>query len=118
MEMIDILKATVQKGASDLHFVIGQSPMIRIDGDLQPMKEFAVLTADESRRLIFSLLSDPQRARFEQDWELDFSLSVDQVSRFRANILLDKLGVEAVLRVISNRIPTLKNCSYRRWSRI
>src|SRR5882762_2826988 len=106
MEMIDILKATVQKAASDLHFVIGLPPMIRIDGELQPMKEFAVLTAEESRRLIYSLLSDHQRARFEEDWELDFSVSVDNVSRFRANILLDKLGVEAVLRVISNKIPT------------
>jgi twitching motility protein PilT len=106
MEMIEILKATVQKGASDLHLVIGQSPMVRVDGQLQAMKEFPVLTADESRRIIYSLLSDPQRIRFEQDWELDFSVSVDSVSRFRANILLEKKGVEAVLRVINNHIPS------------
>jgi twitching motility protein PilT len=106
MEMIEILKATVQKGASDLHMVIGQPPMIRQDGELRPMTEFPVLSADESKRLIFTLLSDEQRSRFERDWELDFSIAVDQVSRFRANILLQKNGVEAVLRVISGKIPT------------
>ncbi len=105
MEMIDILKATVQKGASDLHLVIGQSPIVRQDGDLKPMTEFPALTAEESRRIIFTLLSDAQRSRFEQDWELDFSVSVDHVGRFRANILLQKNGIEAVLRVIANRIP-------------
>src|SRR3989344_8280915 len=106
MEMIDILKSAVQKGASDIHLVIGQPPMTRVDGMLQPMKDFPALTADESRRVIFSLLSDYQRSRFEQEWELDFSVAVDNVSRFRANILLEKKGVEAVLRVISSKIPT------------
>ena len=106
MEMIDVLKACVQKGASDLHLVIGQPPMIRQDGDLKPMTEFQALTAEESRRMIYTLLSDAQRARFEQDWELDFSVAVDQVSRFRVNVLIQKNGVEAVLRVISNRIPS------------
>ncbi len=106
MEMIDALKAVVQKGGSDLHIVIGHSPIIRVDGALQPMTEFPVLDADESKRIIFSLLSDQQRARFEQEWELDFSVAVDNVSRFRANILLQKNGVEAVMRVISTKIPT------------
>src|SRR5882724_9202643 len=74
MEMIDILKAVVQKGASDLHLVIGQPPMIRVNGELKPLAEFGALSAEESRRLVFTLLSDDQRARFEKDWELDFSV--------------------------------------------
>jgi twitching motility protein PilT len=106
MEMIDILKAGVQKGASDLHLVIGQPPMIRLDGSLKPMTEFPVLTAEESRRMIYTLLSDEQRARFERDWELDFSVGVDQVSRFRANVLIQRNGVEAVLRIIASKIPS------------
>jgi len=106
MEMIDILKAAVQKGASDLHMVIGQSPMLRLDGDLKALTEFPVLSAEESRRMIYTLLSDEQRIRFEKEWELDFSVAVDQVSRFRANVLLQKNGVEAVLRVIANKIPS------------
>ncbi len=109
MEMIEIMKAAVQKGASDLHFVIGQSPMIRHDGELKAMTEFPPLTAEESRRLIFTLLSDTQKSRFEQDWDLDFSVEVEGVSRFRANILVQKNGIEAVLRVISSRIPSLED---------
>src|SRR5436190_16403109 len=105
MEIIDILKAAVQKGGSDIHLVIGQSPMIRIDGDLTPVSELPALTAEDSKRLIYTLLSDPQRARFEEDWELDFSVHVDGLSRFRANVLMQKNGVEAVLRVITTKIP-------------
>jgi len=66
MEMIDIFEACVQKGASDLHLVIGQPPMIRQDGDLKPMSEFPALTAEESRRLVYTLLSDEQRVRFRK----------------------------------------------------
>jgi len=77
MEMIDILKAVVQKGASDLHLVIGQPPMIRVNGELKPLAEFGALSAEESRRLVFTLLSDDQRARFEKDWELDFSVAAN-----------------------------------------
>lgn len=106
MEIIDILKVAVQKGTSDIHLVIGKPPIVRVDGDLQPLTDFPVLTAEESRRLIYTLLSDHQRARFEQDWELDLSVTVDNVSRFRVNVLQEKKGIEAVLRVISNHIPT------------
>src|SRR5579864_7578810 len=109
MEMIEMLKATVQKGASDLHLVIGQPPMVRLDGELKALPNFEPLSAEESRRLVFTLLSDDQRARFEKDWELDFSMAVDKVSRFRANILVQKNGIEAVLRVISGKIPSAED---------
>lgn len=106
MEMIDILKAVVQKGASDLHLVIGHPPMIRHDGELKAMAEFPVLSAEESRRLVYTLLSDDQKAKFEKELELDFSVTVDHVSRFRTNVLVQKNGIEAVLRVIANKIPS------------
>ncbi len=106
MEMIDILKATYQKGASDLHIVVGRPPMMRLNGQLVPIPDFPVMTADETRRIIYTLMSDEQRVRFEQDWELDFSVAVEGVARFRANILIQKNGIEAVLRVIATKIPT------------
>ncbi len=111
MDMIDILKAVVKLGASDLHLVIGQSPMMRHDGELKVIPDFPVLTAEESRRMIFTLLSDDQRAHFEKEWELDFSVTVEQIARFRANILMQKNGVEAVLRIIANRIPSPEDLS-------
>src|SRR6185369_16195131 len=106
MELLDVLKSSIAKRASDLHLVIGQPPMLRVDGSLQAMTEYPPLTADESKRMLYTLLSDAQRTRFEQDWELDFSVSVDNVSRFRVNALVQKNGVEAVFRVISSKIQT------------
>jgi len=106
MEIIDILKAGVEKGASDIHLVIGSRPMARIDGELIAFEAFPVISADESRRLIYTLLSDDQKARFEQDWELDFSIVIAQSARFRANILQQKNGLEAVIRIIASTIPS------------
>jgi twitching motility protein PilT len=106
MEIVEILKAAVQNKASDVHLVIGQPPMLRIDGELQTVPGCPALGAEESMRMIYSMLSDNQRARFEQNWELDFSITVTGISRFRGNVLLDKKGMEAVFRVIANKIPT------------
>lgn len=106
MEMIEILKTAVQRGASDVHMVIGRPPMLRQRGSVIPIDEMAVLTAEESKRLIYSILFEEQRAKFEQNLELDCSFSLPGVSRFRVNVLMQKNGVEAVLRVITSKIPT------------
>jgi twitching motility protein PilT len=106
MEMQEILKTAVQRDASDIHMVIGRPPMVRIRGRVSPLDEFPVLTAEESKRLIYAILNDEQRAHFEQAMELDCSFAIADISRFRVNVLLQKNGVEAVLRVISAKIPT------------
>ncbi len=105
MEMIEILTAAVNRGASDVHMVIGKPPMVRIRGSVTPLDEFPVVTADESKRLIYSILFEEQRAKFEDAMELDCSVSVPGLSRFRMNVFLQKTGVEAVLRVITSKIP-------------
>jgi twitching motility protein PilT len=106
MELVDILKQAVGAGASDIHLVVGKPPMMRLDGDIQEIAGFPPLTADESKRLIYSILYEEQRARFEEHWELDCSFSVSGFARFRVNVLLQKNGVESVMRVISSKIPT------------
>lgn len=106
MTIVDILKATIAAGASDLHLVIGKPPMLRVDGELRPMPSASPLTADESKSLIYSVLSEEHRVRFQNDWELDLSVSVEQVGRFRANILIGRQGIEGVFRVISSKIPS------------
>lgn len=105
MEMSEILKAAVTKGASDIHMVIGKPPMIRLRGSVASMDEFPVLTAEESKRLIYSILFDAHKSKFEETMELDCSFAIPGVSRFRVNVLMQKNGVEAVLRVISSKIP-------------
>lgn len=106
MEMSEILKTAVQRGASDVHMVIGRPPMLRQRGSVMPIDEMAVITAEESKRLIYSILTEEQRVKFEQNFELDCSYALPGVSRFRVNVLMQKNGVEAVLRVINSKIPT------------
>jgi twitching motility protein PilT len=106
MELVEILKTAVQSGASDIHLVIGKPPMMRLNGEISEIPGFPKLTGDESKRLVYSILYEEQRARFEEHWELDCSFSISGLSRFRVNVLLQKNGVEAVMRVISSKIPT------------
>lgn len=106
MEMTDILTAAVGRGASDVHMVIGRPPMARVRGRMTPLEGYPALTPEESRRLIYSILLEDQRAAFERTMELDCSFSLPSVSRFRVNVLMQKNGVEAVLRVISSKIPS------------
>ncbi len=106
MELVEILKTAVQSGASDIHLVIGKPPMMRLNGEITEVPGFKTLTADESKRLIYSILYEEQRAKFEENWELDCSFAITGLSRFRVNVLVQKNGVEAVMRVISSKIPT------------
>jgi twitching motility protein PilT len=105
-DLIEILKSTAQMGASDLHMVIGKPPMVRLNGAIVPLPGAPKLAADECKTMIYSILSEDQRARFEDKWELDCSIALSGVSRFRVNVFMQKLGVAAVLRTISSRIPT------------
>ncbi len=107
MDIVSILQAAVQRGSSDIHICVNKPPMIRLNGDIVPAVEgLSPLTSEQSKALIYSVLSDEQRSKFEQDWELDCSFAVTGVSRFRLNVLVARNGVEAVMRVVPSKIPT------------
>src|SRR5262245_59735855 len=106
MELVDVLKSAVKAGASDIHLVVGKPPLMRINGDIAEIQGFPKINSEESKKMIYSILYEEQRANFEENWELDCSFAVTGLSRFRVNVLLQKNGVEAVLRVISSNIPT------------
>ncbi|MBI5208386.1 MAG: type IV pilus twitching motility protein PilT [Elusimicrobia bacterium] len=105
-ELLDVLKATAQMGASDLHLVVGKPPMVRLQGLIRPMPGAAPVTAEESKQMVYSVLYEEQRARFESCWELDCSIALAGISRFRVNVFLQKNGVSAVFRTIPSHIPT------------
>ena len=105
-ELVEILKTTAQMGASDLHLVVGKPPMVRLQGVIQAIPSVPALDAETCKQMIYSILYDDQRARFEQDWELDCSFELAGVSRFRVNVFMQKNGVAAVLRTISAKIPS------------
>ncbi|MBI5246973.1 MAG: type IV pilus twitching motility protein PilT [Elusimicrobia bacterium] len=106
MELVEMLKAAVTAGASDIHLVVGKPPLMRVSGEITDIPGFTKINAEESKRLIYSILYEEQRAKFEETWELDCSFAVTGLSRFRVNVLLQKNGVEAVMRVITTKIPT------------
>ncbi len=102
----DLLRLIVEKDGSDLHLTVGSPPMLRLQGKLWPT-DVPVLTAKETRRLIYQFLNNDQRERFEKDLELDISYELEGVARYRCNIFLTRLGLGGVFRVIPTKIKTL-----------
>jgi twitching motility protein PilT len=89
----------IEKNASDLHITTGSPPQLRIDGRLTPVN-MPQLTAAETKRLCYAVLTDNQRHSFEEDFELDLSFGVKGLSRFRANIYKQRGAVAGAFRVI------------------
>jgi len=98
-----LLKAMIEKGASDLHITTGSPPQLRIDGKLIPLKT-APLTAPETKQICYSILTDSQKHKFEEESELDLSFGVKGLSRFRANIFMQRGAVAGAFRTIPFRI--------------
>jgi twitching motility protein PilT len=105
MDLSELLKYSVQYGASDLHLTIGRPPMVRISGQLIPSGYETELTPDETRALVYSVLTDDQKAKFEEEHELDFSIGIPGVSRFRVNVFMQRGCVAGVFRTIGENIP-------------
>ena len=98
-----LLKAMIEKGSSDLHITTGSPPQLRIDGRLTPLKS-PPLTAPETKQLCYSILTDSQKHRFEEQNELDLSFGVKGLSRFRANIFMQRGAVAGAFRTIPFKI--------------
>ncbi len=102
-----LLVEAVERGASDLHLTQNAPPILRIDGDLEIL-DLPPLTAGESRRMIYSILNDSQKAAFEERWELDLSIEIEDIGRFRVNVHKQRGAVEAAFRVVNDQIKSLK----------
>ena len=100
VELQKLLEIVVEKKASDLHITTGSPPQIRIDGKLMTFDTTA-LTPPDTKRLCYSVLTDAQRHKFEEDWELDFSFGLKGLSRFRGNLYIQKGAVAGAFRSIS-----------------
>jgi twitching motility protein PilT len=98
-----LLKAMIEKGASDLHITTGTPPQLRIDGRLVPLKT-PPLTPVETRQLCYSVLTDAQKHKFEEENELDLSFGVKGLSRFRSNIFMQRGAVAGAFRTIPFKI--------------
>ncbi len=103
----ELLEQMVQMDASDLHLTAGSPPVVRIDGKLQRM-QFDPLTSDQVKKIAYSMLNEKQRLKFEQTWELDFSFGIESMSRFRANIFMQRGNAAVALRQIPYKIKSFE----------
>ncbi|MGE3062868.1 MAG: type IV pilus twitching motility protein PilT [bacterium] len=106
--IVQLLTEMVERKASDLHLTPGVPPSIRIDGEIQPMN-YDVLKPQDTENLAYSLLNDQQKKTFEQNWELDLSIGVPNLSRFRGNVFRQRGNVAMVLRQIPFEIKSYKD---------
>ena len=103
----DLLKTTVELGASDLHITTSSAPQVRIDGKLRPL-DLPSLGAAETKQLAYSVLTDAQKKRFEETSELDFSFGIRGIARFRGNVFNQRGAVAAVYRLIPEVIRSVR----------
>jgi twitching motility protein PilT len=103
----ELLEIMVANNASDLHLAVGLPPMMRIDGELKPTR-YEPLTPPISQRLIYDVLTDDQIQRFETNLELDCSYQMRQIARFRVNVYRDRGNVASALRLIPQKVPTIR----------
>jgi twitching motility protein PilT len=102
-----LLKAMIEKGASDLHITTGSPPQLRIDDSLVPLK-VPPLNFEDTQRLCYSVLTEEQRVEFERKWELDLSFGVKNLARFRANIFMQRGAVAGAFRAIPFKVLTFE----------
>jgi twitching motility protein PilT len=106
--LYDLLKMMVERGGSDLHITTGSSPRLRVDGKLVSI-DHPTLSPADTKALCYSVLTDAQKHRFEENNELDLSFAIKGISRFRANIFMQRGAVAGAFRLIPFEIRTFKD---------
>ena len=114
MELDSLLQMTVERDATDLHLTINSPPVIRINGELEPV-DLPVLTAAETRELAFGILTDKQKAVLEKDQSLDLAYTINvngSVVRFRVNLFFQRGAVAGAFRKLAQDIPSLEELHF------
>ncbi|MEQ8764901.1 MAG: type IV pilus twitching motility protein PilT [Planctomycetota bacterium] len=104
----ELLNVMIQRGGSDLHISASSPPKIRIDGKLVNT-EYGVLSSELTQKLIYSILSSDQVAKFEKNLELDFAFSVRNIGRFRTNVFMQRGSVASVMRMIPTTVKSFED---------
>ncbi|HTO91626.1 MAG TPA: type IV pilus twitching motility protein PilT [Candidatus Sulfotelmatobacter sp.] len=107
IDLTAILAFAKDQGASDVHIVPGMAPVLRLRGETRPL-EMAPLSPDATRAAIYDLMNDEQKKVFEERHDLDFAFEIPGLSRFRANVLVQRQGVGAVFRLVPSQVKSLE----------
>lgn len=108
MQLEELLKMSVAEGASDLHLLPGMPPLLRINGDLNPIPNLPALSSAETKTLIYSAMDIDQQQTFETKLGLDMALSFYDIGNFRVSVLHQMNGIAAVFRIIPENVPTFE----------
>jgi len=103
----ELLKIMIEKDASDLHLTVGSAPQIRVDGTLTALP-MDPLTPIDTKQMCYSILTEVQKKRYEQDNELDLSFGIKDLSRFRANIFMQRGAVAGAFRTIPYNVRSFE----------
>ncbi len=103
----EMLRVMVEKGASDLHLRVPSSPIIRIDGHLMPLDGLTAITPQDMEEALESITTETQRETFHEELELDLAYSIHSLARFRVNVSLQRGTINLAFRTIPVKIPTI-----------
>jgi twitching motility protein PilT len=109
ISLSELLRSLSDLQGSDLHVTTGSPPQVRVHGHLRPLEGYRNLTSADTKQLAYSVLTDAQKHRFEENLELDFSFGVKGLSRFRANLFNQRGAVGAVFRAIPYEIKAFED---------
>ena len=105
MQLTDILKTALAKGASDIHLKVGNPPIFRVDGSLRALKEAPRLSPEVMKEVAYSVMTDRHKERFQEENEIDLSYAVSGMGRFRVNVFRQRGSISIVFRAIPFKIP-------------
>ena len=106
-DFADLLLDVVARKASDLHLTAGAKPTIRVRGRLVALDDYPVLDTQDTREVVYSILSNDQRQRLENDWQLDFAYTIPGKARFRVNAYFQRAAIGAAFRLIPFEITSI-----------
>jgi len=107
MNIDDLLKIAVERNSSDLHLKVGNHPILRINGILNPLYELKRLMQEDTIAMAYSIMNTFQKEKFKKDHEIDMAYSVPGLGRFRCNVFQQRGAVGMVLRVIPTQVKTI-----------
>jgi twitching motility protein PilT len=107
LDFAEVLLEVISRRASDLHLTAGAPPMIRSRGRLTPLEVYPALTPTDTREIVYSILSNSQRQRLENNWQIDFAYQIPGAGRFRVNAYFQRSAVGAAFRLIPFEVAPL-----------
>ncbi|MDX6690964.1 MAG: twitching motility protein PilT [Solirubrobacteraceae bacterium] len=107
LDFAELLMEVVERNASDLHLTAGAHPTVRVRGRLMPLEDYPVLTTEQTREIVYGILTNDQRQRLENDWQIDFAYAIPERARFRVNAYYQRAAIGAAFRLIPFSIKTV-----------